>query len=112
VIGFDRERLEYLISRGATLKRHSIGLRVADGGMMTRKLGLVMVEGAYVGKVDPGSVGERVGLKEGDIITELNSQPVRDVDGLQKLVSKLEPGQLVTVRFLRGGKEYQSSTVI
>lgn len=112
VIGFDRERLDYLISKGAVSKPPSFGLRVADAASMAQKLGIGPVEGAYVGGVSPGSAGERAGLREGDVITEVNFQPVRNGEELQKVVSGLEAGRLVPIRFLRGGEKRQSDITI
>ncbi|MEW6142009.1 MAG: PDZ domain-containing protein [Chloroflexota bacterium] len=112
VIGFDRERLDSLILRGTVSRPPSFGLRVADAASVAQKLGLSAVEGAYVGGVSPGSPGERAGLREGDIVTEVNFQPVRNGEELQKAVSGLGSGRLVTIRFLRGGEKRQSDITL
>jgi len=112
VVGFDRERLDYLLSKGVMSKPFSFGIRVADAVSAAPKMDLGPIEGAYVGGVASGSVGERAGIKEGDIITEVNFQPVRNAEELQKVISGLEAGRLVTVRFLRGGEKRQSDITI
>jgi glutaredoxin 3 len=112
VVGFDRERLDYLISKGTASSPPSFGLRVADAASVAHRMGLGPVEGAYVGGVSPGSPGERAGLREGDIITEVNFQPVRNGEELQRIVSGLERGRLVTIRFLRGGEKRQSDITV
>lgn len=68
--------------------------------------------GAFVGKVAPSSSGERAGLREGDIITEVNLQPIRNAEDLERALSKLTPGSRVTIAFLRGQQSLRAETVI
>src|SRR5215813_11341155 len=42
--------------------------------------------GAIVRQIEPNSPAERAGLKEGDVITEFNRQPVVGVQQLTRLV--------------------------
>ena len=72
----------------------------------------IRVFGALVGAVAPGSRGEKIGLKKGDIITEINMRPVRNADDLEKAVSALSPGSRAEVVFLRGDQTLRSEVVI
>ena len=90
VVGFDRERLEQLIAQTQTRQRPSFGASIADASKITAKQGLVITFGAYIGKVRPGSVAERIGLSLGDIVTELNMKRIANADDLESALSSLK----------------------
>ena len=57
--------------------------------------------GAYIGKVRAGSPAQRMGLKPGDIVTEINMQPVANADSLERALSKLSARARISLVFLR-----------
>ena len=103
IIGFDRARLEQALSRQPR-QRPSFGASIADASKITARQGSVITFGAYVGNVRAGSVAERMGLKQGDIITELNMQNVAKASDLESVLSRLNPGSRISLVFLRGNK--------
>jgi glutaredoxin len=112
IVGFDREKLEDILARqhpGASL---SFGLKVADADRMAEKTGGVSVEGAFVGEVRGGSLGERAGLKVGDVIVEINSMTVRNGEDMLKIVSGLVQGHPVSIKFIRSGEKHQTDIVL
>ena len=48
--------------------------------------------GVTVTSVTPGSFGEDIGLSQGEIITEINKQPVTDMKSYNAIVSRLKSG--------------------
>ena len=112
VIGFDRARLEELLVSRADGSRPSLGLQVADATKFAQERGAIPVFGALVGGVKPGSTGQRLGLRRGDIITEINLRPVRDVAELERALSGLSPGDRVVVAFQRGQGEFKTEAVL
>jgi len=60
--------------------------------------------GALVTQVDPNSPGSKAGLKTGDVITQLNGQPVTDAGQLQMEVGQKQPGQTIHLEVTRDGK--------
>jgi glutaredoxin-like YruB-family protein len=101
VVGFDRGRLEQLTSRTQTGQRPPFGASIADAGKIaaTRALGIIL--GAYVGRVRPGSVAQRIGLAPGDVITELNMKPIANAGDLEDALSNLNSGSRFSLVFLR-----------
>lgn len=60
--------------------------------------------GALVAEVQPGSPAAKAGLREGDIITEVNGKPITDSNKLTFTVGSIAPGTKVEIEVLREGK--------
>ncbi|MBV8834603.1 MAG: PDZ domain-containing protein [Acidobacteriaceae bacterium] len=67
-------------------------------------LGLKNEHGAVVGKVRPGSPGEKAGLRPGDVITGIDGKPVTGSDDLTMDVISHAPGSAVTLDVVRDSK--------
>ena len=104
IVGFDRARLEQALSRRQQSQRPPFGAAIADASKITARQGLGMIFGAYIGKIKPGSVADRIGLVQGDIITELNMQPIANADALEDALSRLSKGSRISLVFLRDNK--------
>jgi serine protease Do len=60
--------------------------------------------GALVGDVSPASPADKAGLKSGDVIIELNGQPIEDAGQLKLRVSETAPGSQVHLVVNRNGE--------
>ena len=70
---------------------------------IAQQLGLEQeVDGVVVMEVAPGSYAERAGLVQGDVISEINREPVRSEADFVKVVSHLEEQQAALVFIHRG----------
>ena len=108
IIGFDRARLEQALSQQ---QRPSFGASIADASKITQKQGVGITLGAYIGKVKQGSVAQKVGLIQGDIIVEINMQRIANADDLAKAIAKLSVGSRISLVFLRGSKQLTSEGI-
>jgi len=106
IIGFDRPRIDEALAGGGSTQL-KLGAAVADAEKMAPKYGLGIYEGAYVGRVNPGSVSERAGITAGDIITHLAGQPVKMADDIQQIIGGLRAGQRVLGVVWRDGRQIQ-----
>jgi serine protease Do len=61
-------------------------------------------DGALVGQVTPNSPAAKAGLKEGDIITEVNGQSVADANQLRSKIGMLNPNTTAKLKVMRSGK--------
>ena len=74
--------------------------------------GLAVAYGAWIKKgnkgeeaITPGSAAEKAGLRESDIILEINQEKITSQNTLAKLLTKYQPGNKIILKVLRGGKE-------
>ncbi len=102
IVGFDRNQLEQALSQQ---QRPSLGASVADASKITARYGTGITLGAFVGRVRPNSLAERLGLSAGDVIVELNMQRIPTADDLERAISRLGKGSRVSLVFVRGNKE-------
>ena len=61
-------------------------------------------EGAFVGKVGDESAAKKAGVKEGDIINQVNGIEVRSVSELQEQIGRYRPGDKITIGIIRENK--------
>jgi len=102
IIGFDRARLDQLLVGSGGSNKPRFGLKIADASRIAQKAGAVPMFGAYVGQVAPGSPGQRAGLAQGDVITELNMRSINNAIDLEKALRSLASGGNVSIVFTRG----------
>jgi len=62
--------------------------------------------------ISPDSAADKAGLKEGDIILELNGAKINETNTLAKLISKYNPGETIVLKILRDGKEMMVNVVL
>src|SRR6516164_6617825 len=71
---------------------------------LAKALKLDRATGALVGDVTPASPADKAGLKSGDVITQLNGQPIEDASQLKLRVTETTPGSQVHLIVNRNGE--------
>ena len=66
-----------------------------------RRVGIEGQKGVIVSEVEPASFAEDLLFTRGDVITEINRQPINSVADYRAAVSKLKPGDDVVFKVLR-----------
>jgi len=99
-----RPTVETLIKYGKVSHGY-MGIGISDvTPENSRFFDLKKAEGALVTQVEPNSPGAKAGLKTGDVITELDGQPVSDAGALQVEVGQKRPGTTIKLGVIRQGK--------
>lgn len=68
---------------------------------MARALGLDNVRGIIVGKVEENGPADKAGLKEQDVIVNLNNKEIRNWDSFRTSIASLKPGDKITLGIIR-----------
>jgi serine protease Do len=89
------------------LRRPQLGAEVRPVNAVDAEIyNLQEVRGAFIVALNPpDGPAATAGLRPGDIVLGLNSQPVRDDIHLIASLAELQPGQRVTLRVLRAGQQ-------
>jgi Do/DeqQ family serine protease len=96
-----QDLLEYgLVQRGYL----GITIRGVDGGLAKEK-GLEVTSGVYVDSVMLESAAAEAGVKEGDVILEINDVEVSTAPELQEIVARYRPGDKLNLLVARGEKQ-------
>jgi serine protease Do len=79
--------------KNGKVARSRIGVYVQELSQpMAQSFGIDVPHGALVSKVEPGSPGEKSGLKPGDVITSVNGVAIDHSADLPAVISQLPPG--------------------
>jgi len=65
-------------------------------------------EGVRISGAIAGTTAEEMGLLQGDIITEINGEPVADIAGLKEILSRQSIGESIAVQYIRDGKKMKA----
>jgi serine protease Do len=71
---------------------------------LARAFNVSAEKGALVSSVDPDGPGAKAGLQRGDVITELNGQPINGPNDLRLQVGSMVPGTTVHLKVERNGQ--------
>jgi serine protease Do len=106
-LGEDEESSE---ESGPTQSKLGLSVRPISAEIADR-LDIAAGKGVIVQDVKPGSFADDVGLTRGDVILEVNRQPVNSEDDFNKLQSTLKSGQDVVFLVRQRGASRQDGTI-
>jgi serine protease Do len=69
---------------------------------LARELNRRSTEGVLVTSVEDGAAAEEAGIRRGDVIVEVNRQPVKTVADFERATRDLKKGERLTLRLERG----------
>ncbi len=83
---------------------------IADGEIEHAYLGVATEDrpaddGASIAEVRPGTPAAAAGLRDGDVVTELDGEVIGDADALRRLIDAQQPGDSVELTVVRDGAE-------
>jgi len=69
-------------------------------------------EGAVIADIVPGSAADDAGLQAEDVIIALDGEPIDSMLGLSSRILVHQPGDQVTIRFVRDGQEQETTVTL
>jgi serine protease Do len=79
----------------------------------TRKsLSLPSRKGALISSVEAGTPAEKAGLKQYDVVIELNGEPIDSGTDLRMKIADFKPGTKIELKVIRDGKEKTISATV
>jgi serine protease Do len=102
------------IIKTGKVTRGSIGISFQANTAQIRELlkAYGAKNGVFVSHVEPGGPAEKAGLREQDIITEINGQKIQTGNDLIDVVADTPIGQSIRIDYLRDGKPAQTEVTI
>lgn len=98
------ERVKDDIIEFGEVRRGILGVSIRDvTSELAEEEGIETIEGVYVEYVINGSAAGQAGVQRGDVILEVNGNPVNSPSGLQLEISRHHPGERVELLIMRDG---------
>ncbi len=72
---------------------------------------LSSINGVYINEVMKGSAAEKAGLQKNDVIVAIDGQKITDASSVQAKVGSYHPGDKAVIRYIRDGKERETTVV-
>lgn len=111
-INMARSIMDQLIKYG-TVKRGMLGVSVQQlTDELATAIGVKVNEGVLVASVVSHSAAEKAGLKQGDIITEVNGQSINSPAQLRNMIGLLPEGSSLKLTAIRNGKALSLQTTL
>lgn len=86
------------------VQRAYLGIEMADiDANVAKKFNIEEIEGVYVARVLPNGAGDKAGIKDGDIILEINSHKINSNAELLGTLSQFRPGDEINLKVKRKG---------
>lgn len=103
-VNMARNVMDQLIKDGR-VQRAKLGVTVQGvTSDLAKSLGLSDVRGGLVSQVESGSAAAHAGIRQGDVILEVNGRPIADSNELRNTIASTRPGTTVTLKIVRDGR--------
>jgi putative serine protease PepD len=93
------------LEKGETIAHPLLGVQVTGSPRATQR-------GALIDQVSAGGAAEKAGLKKGDLIIQLDERLIDTSDALVAGVRSKQPGDKVTVTYLRGNDTRKADVIL
>jgi len=88
-----------------------VGLQNLDPNMASR-LKVDVDKAVVLSAVYPDTPAAKAGLQAGDVLTQINGQPITESDALVRDIGTHHPGEKVRIAYLRGGKPGEATVTL
>jgi S1-C subfamily serine protease len=96
--------VEDIVAHGA-VQRALLGIMMTDiTSAAAGELKLKNLDGALIARVIPGSVAEKAGIRQNDVITSINGVMTKNISAVQEQMARYRPGEQIEIIATRHGK--------
>ena len=93
------------LKSGGSVARGYVGVQIQPvSDEVAEALNLKDAQGALIAQVQPGTPGEKAGLKAGDVVTAIDGQNIKDSREMSREIARKKPGITVNLSVVRDGK--------
>ncbi|MSR83539.1 MAG: Do family serine endopeptidase [Candidatus Latescibacteria bacterium] len=104
--------MEQLIEHGE-VRRGLLGVKIKDLDRVTAEaLGLDKTQGVLIYGVRPGGAADKAGVKQGDVVLEVDGKLVRNTVELKSQIGETSPGTRVDLLVVRGEEQRHFEVVL
>jgi S1-C subfamily serine protease len=107
-----REVLDGILANGRVVRGYAGVAVQALTPDLARAFGLGDARGAVVTSVDPAGPAAAAGLRRGDVIVALRDRPIASDEELRTRLSRLKPGERVSLGVVRNGRRLEVDLVL
>lgn len=94
------------VARAEKKSMENLGFEVADiTPALQQQYNLEEEKGVVVTNIQPGSIGQRAGLREGDLILKVNRKEINSVADFNRILEDVKPGQPIALYLKRGDQK-------
>jgi serine protease Do len=111
-VNLARDVLGQLVEHGE-VRRGLLGVGIKDvDPVLAEALGMENTQGVLIEAVVQDGAADKAGVKQGDVIVEVDRQPVGNTTELKSRIGATPPGTRVELRLIRDGKEKKINVVL
>ena len=93
------------LKSGGSVSRGYVGVQIQPvSDEVAEAMNLKDAQGALIAQVQPGTPGEKAGLKAGDVVTAIDGQNIKDSREMSREIARKKPGITVNLSVIRDGK--------
>ncbi|MCK0208993.1 Do family serine endopeptidase [Starkeya koreensis] len=93
------------LKSGGQVARGYVGVQIQPvSDEVAEAMDLKETDGALIAQVQPGTPGDKAGLKAGDIVTAIDGETIKDSREMSREIARKKPGVTVKLSVLRDGK--------
>ncbi len=101
------------LREGKSVKRGWLGVTIQPVGVNQAKaLGLDEPTGALIASVGKGQPADKAGIKQGDVVLEVNGIKIADNNELLRAIAGLMPGEKARLTLWRGGEKISRTVTL
>jgi serine protease Do len=111
-INMARQVMDQILKQGRVIRGYMGAWIQPVTPEIAKAFGLSGQRGVLLGDIEPNGPAAKAGLQRGDIVLEMDGQPVNDSRDFRLKIAMMKPGTTVRLKVFRNGSERDASVVL